>query len=285
MQLLQSPGKSRYEQVTNTSIALRQLASRTKIVLLVLAQLSRGVEQRSGQFLPIMSDIKDSGQLEQDADVILFQCWPHQLVQTEPKDRYQFFVAKNRNRETRQWCVECRFDPDRQMFRGGRSRGSPIATESNAVTFDDLCEMEPRASAGPGAPRVKRRFAATERPPLLPVRERTPWIGWGEFEGRGFKARLVKLIGIHREPPGYVEPPDLPEPARVDWGSGLSIVSLDDPAFIERTVLRARAKRGGRALEPRERAHERNLSSIRAYGVAYPHLYDLMPECRGCACA
>lgn len=116
-QLLRSQGKNRYEQITNTSIILRQLASRTKAVLLVLCQLNRGVEQRSGAFLPVMSDLRDSGQLEQDADVISFLCWPHRIDPNQPIDRFQFFISKNRNRMIREWSVECQFIPERQMFR------------------------------------------------------------------------------------------------------------------------------------------------------------------------
>lgn len=118
-QLLRSPGGNRYEQVTNTSVMLKSLATRTNVVLLVLAQLSRAVEQRGGEFAPVMSDLKESGQLEQDADVIVFQCWPNRLNSSEPKSRYQFFAMKNRNRDIRSRIVECRFAPDRQMLRGG----------------------------------------------------------------------------------------------------------------------------------------------------------------------
>jgi replicative DNA helicase len=115
-QLLKSRGNSRYEQITNTSIELRQLASANKILLLVLCQLNRAVEQRNGAFQPIMSDLRDSGQLEQDADVISFLCWPHRIDQSQPREKYQFFVAKNRNRGTNQNMVNCRFLPDRQRF-------------------------------------------------------------------------------------------------------------------------------------------------------------------------
>jgi replicative DNA helicase len=115
-QLLRSEGKNRYEQITNTSIVLRQLASRTKVVLFVLCQLNRAVESRAGEFLPMMSDIRDSGQLEQDADVIVFQCWPHRLDPQQDPQRYQFFIAKNRNRMIGAPVVECRFLAERQMF-------------------------------------------------------------------------------------------------------------------------------------------------------------------------
>lgn len=118
-QLLRSPGKSRYEQITNTSITLRQLANSLGIALLVLCQLSRGVEQRPGGFAPVLADLKETGQLEQDADVIVFLCWPHRLDRSEPEHKYQFIVGKNRNRPSPDPCVSCRFLPERQAFAEG----------------------------------------------------------------------------------------------------------------------------------------------------------------------
>lgn len=114
-QLLTSRGNSRYEEVTNTSIAMRQVASETGVVLLLLCQLSRGVESRP-VFHPTLADLKDSGQLEQDSDVILFLCWPHRL--DVKKDPYEFYVyvAKNRNRGIEFPTVKLRFEPTRQML-------------------------------------------------------------------------------------------------------------------------------------------------------------------------
>jgi len=114
-QLLRSPGKSRYEQVTHTSTELRAAASRHNIVLVALCQLNRDIENRKGPFIPVLADIKDSGQLEQDADVVIFMVWPWKLDQHKPKEEYQFFVAKNRNRETVRHLVQCRFVAGRQM--------------------------------------------------------------------------------------------------------------------------------------------------------------------------
>ena len=118
-QLLRSHGKDRYEQITNTSIALRQAASRYKIVLVALAQLNREIEKRK-QFAPLMSDLKETGQLEQDADVILFLVWPHRIDSKNPPDEYKFYVAKNRNRPINQPVVTCRFMPSRQMITAPR---------------------------------------------------------------------------------------------------------------------------------------------------------------------
>lgn len=115
VQLLRSYGKTRYEQVTHTSIELRKLATRSKAVLVVLCQLSREIESRN-VFRPIMSDLKETGQLEQDADVIIGCCWPHKVdVESDP-NRYQFFILKNRNRAINAAKVTARFNPPRQTF-------------------------------------------------------------------------------------------------------------------------------------------------------------------------
>jgi KaiC/GvpD/RAD55 family RecA-like ATPase len=116
-QLLQAKGKSRYEQISYVSTRLRQLASKLNIVLIVLAQLSRGIEGRQ-KFTPVMSDIKETGQFEQDADVIIFGTWPWKNDPALEKEKYVFFVGKNRNRAINEAMVECIFDPERQMMKG-----------------------------------------------------------------------------------------------------------------------------------------------------------------------
>lgn len=114
-QLLGAPGRDRFHQMTTMSITLRQLASSQKIVLLALCQMSRDIEKRS-EFRPEMSDLKETGQLEQDADVIMFLCWPHRLDPSQPENKFQFFVKKNRNRGINQSGVTCRFIPQRQQI-------------------------------------------------------------------------------------------------------------------------------------------------------------------------
>lgn len=115
VQLLAAKGGSRYEQVTAASQAMRRLASRLNIVLIVLAQLNRSIEDRK-RFMPVMSDLKETGQLEQDADVIVFGVWPHRIDAANPSSEYQFFIGKNRNRAINSPGFKVIFEPSRQRM-------------------------------------------------------------------------------------------------------------------------------------------------------------------------
>lgn len=113
VQLLGSVKGSRYEIVTASSVALRQVCTETGVLLITLAQMSRSIEGRES-FMPRTSDLKESGQLEQDADVIMFLVWPWMLDKQQDKEEYHIYINKNRNREIRRFMVNCSFDPERQ---------------------------------------------------------------------------------------------------------------------------------------------------------------------------
>jgi hypothetical protein len=114
-QLLRSPGKGRYEQITNTCQTLVQSARQLGLTLVMLAQLNREIEKRT-KFVPLMSDLRDSGQFEQDGDVVLFGVWPHRINSSAPANEYHVYVAKNRNRAINSPMVKCRFEPSRQRI-------------------------------------------------------------------------------------------------------------------------------------------------------------------------
>lgn len=121
LQLLRTSGKSKYEQVTNASMALKEITKRHNLVTLLLCQLGRQIEMRK-LFEPVMSDLKDSGQIEQDGDVILFLVWPHRIDSKLPAHEFKVYVAKNRNREINERVVMCRFVPSRQMLTMPRAK-------------------------------------------------------------------------------------------------------------------------------------------------------------------
>jgi replicative DNA helicase len=113
VQLLSNAKGSRYETVTESSVVLKQAASESGVTLISLAQMSRAIEGREA-FTPKVSDLRESGQLEQDADVIMFLVWPHRMDSTKPPDEYFVYVSKNRNREIVRHTVELKFEPSRQ---------------------------------------------------------------------------------------------------------------------------------------------------------------------------
>jgi len=134
-QILSSKGNNRVEQVSATSIALRQVANDTGMVVIVLCQLNRAVESRE-MFVPRASDLRDSGQLEQDADVVVFLVWPHRIDSKNDPEIYRMFVAKNRNRPINANVVESRFVPSRQMVLPPSSGGGNVATNEEIEAFN-----------------------------------------------------------------------------------------------------------------------------------------------------
>lgn len=118
-QLLQDAGKGRYEQVSNTSVALKQTTLEHNIVLIALCQLNRAMEKRE-RMEPKVSDLRDSGQIEQDADVILFLLWPHRCDPQRDANEYLIYHAKNRNRGIKNPVVKCHFEPSRQIVSDAR---------------------------------------------------------------------------------------------------------------------------------------------------------------------
>jgi replicative DNA helicase len=75
LQLLSASGKqeNRQQEVSSISRQLKALAKELQITLLVASQLSRATEQRGGKEpKPRLSDLRESGAIEQDADVVLF---------------------------------------------------------------------------------------------------------------------------------------------------------------------------------------------------------------------
>lgn len=116
LQLLRGDEKTRYEQVSEASIALKQSAVKHDIIVLALCQLNRGLENRPNS-TPKLSDIRDSGQIEQDADIILFVEWLYKTDGERYNETdYKIRVGKIRNRGAKKPNMQCVFMPERQRL-------------------------------------------------------------------------------------------------------------------------------------------------------------------------
>lgn len=109
------PGKkveSRVQEVQIVSQGLKNLARELKVPVLALSQLSRAIENRGGDRRPQLADLRESGSIEQDADVVMFIYRPDEQVGITLQTKV--LVAKHRNGPTGE--IDLLFRGDRIKF-------------------------------------------------------------------------------------------------------------------------------------------------------------------------
>lgn len=120
LQLMSGGGRSgsdgnRVQEISEISRGLKAIARELNVPLIALSQLSRSVESRSPQ-IPQLADLRESGSIEQDADVVAFiYREDYYNPETDRRNITDIFIKKHRNGPT--GAVELYFDKEKQRFK------------------------------------------------------------------------------------------------------------------------------------------------------------------------
>jgi replicative DNA helicase len=127
LQLMRSPdySENRVQEISDISRSLKALARELEVPVLALSQLSRASEQRGGERKPILSDLRDSGAIEQDADLVIFIHRPEYYDREDESKRgvAEIMLSKNRNGPTGD--ITLRFSREYTRFDNLSSREDP----------------------------------------------------------------------------------------------------------------------------------------------------------------
>jgi replicative DNA helicase len=163
LQLLQGSGRtsdSRVQEITEITSRLKALAKELKIPILALSQLSRQVEQRDDK-RPQLSDLRESGSIEQDADVVLFvfrEEYYHQMRKPNETNQEKFA----------EWMVEGEKVEGKAEVIIGKQRHGPTGTvdlqfDAAVTRFANLADTERVESYLPLSPSTTARLPKPEQ--------------------------------------------------------------------------------------------------------------------------
>jgi replicative DNA helicase len=104
---------NRVQEVSEISKNLKELSRELEVPVIAISQLSREPEKRISS-IPRLSDLRESGSIEQDADVVLFIHRPKEGMASLPSNQVNIIIAKHRNGPV--GSVDLYFDPDTVSF-------------------------------------------------------------------------------------------------------------------------------------------------------------------------
>jgi replicative DNA helicase len=129
LQLMSSPKRveNRQQEVSEMSRSLKLLAKELDVPVIAVAQLNRGPEQRTDK-KPLLSDLRESGSIEQDADMVILLHREDAYERESPRaGEADFIVAKHRNGPT--GMIELKFRRDHTRFYNLETRRPEPGTE------------------------------------------------------------------------------------------------------------------------------------------------------------
>ncbi|HRH02454.1 MAG TPA: replicative DNA helicase [Bacteroidia bacterium] len=151
LQLMTAGGEgkgNREQEISNISRSLKSIAKELDVPIIALSQLSRAVETRGGDKRPQLSDLRESGAIEQDADMVMFIYRPEYYGITEDKENgnsltgiAELIIAKHRNGALKD--VRLRFISHLAKF-----------VDIETGNFDSFAPLPPSAEFGGSAPSI-----------------------------------------------------------------------------------------------------------------------------------
>jgi replicative DNA helicase len=160
LQLMNASGMkfgSREQEVSMISRSLKQLAKELNIPIIALSQLNRSVESRSEDKRPQLSDLRESGAIEQDADIVCFihrpEYYLHGAAREEATDKRglaEFIIAKHRSGSVED--VNLRFRAKYARFENwndGDNNFAETSSAESAMNSDSSTDNDPIGGANP----------------------------------------------------------------------------------------------------------------------------------------
>jgi replicative DNA helicase len=147
-------GGNREQEISSISRALKSIAKELDIPVIALSQLSRAVETRGGSKRPLLSDLRESGAIEQDADIVSFIYRPEYYKihewdddQTPSDGQAELIIAKHRNGSLEN--IRLRFEGSMARFSdivagGYRAKGSGSDGGDSSIFESKMNRVEPR---------------------------------------------------------------------------------------------------------------------------------------------